>query len=406
MNLNVVNSKSFIIYILAFGIFGIINTEMGVIGILPQIAQQFGISVSQAGLLVSLFALAVAISGPFMPLLFSGINRKNAMLLVLGLFVIANVVSVYAPNFTVLLIARVVPAFLHPVYFSVAFVAAANTVSKEQTSKAISKVFMGVTAGMVIGTPITSYIADIVSLHASLWFFAVVNAIAFLSILAFVPSMPVKERLSYGQQLSVLKKPLVWLSIVTVIFINSAMYAVYSFFAEYLDTVTQMSGKQISLMLVLFGITGIAGNLLAGKLLSNKAKATALVYPFIFAAIYLLVFFLGSFSLPMTIIIAVWGVLFTLGLNISQYWITSAAPEAPDFANGLFVSFANLGVTIGTFIGGSFIAGMGTQHVIWSGLLFLVLGLVSIMLRTVRYNPQKVDLVNKKRHLSVDIDPS
>ncbi|WP_420851037.1 MFS transporter [Paenibacillus alba] len=401
-----VNSKSFIIYILAFGIFGIINTEMGVIGILPQIAQQFGISVSQAGLLVSLFALAVAISGPFMPLLFSGINRKNAMLLVLGLFVIANVVSVYAPNFTVLLIARVVPAFLHPVYFSVAFVAAANTVSKEQTSKAISKVFMGVTAGMVIGTPITSYIADIVSLHASLWFFAVVNAIAFLSILAFVPSMPVKERLSYGQQLSVLKKPLVWLSIVTVIFINSAMYAVYSFFAEYLDTVTQMSGKQISLMLVLFGITGIAGNLLAGKLLSNKAKATALVYPFIFAAIYLLVFFLGSFSLPMTIIIAVWGVLFTLGLNISQYWITSAAPEAPDFANGLFVSFANLGVTIGTFIGGSFIAGMGTQHVIWSGLLFLVLGLVSIMLRTVRYNPQKVDLVNKKRHLSVDIDPS
>ncbi|WP_425270922.1 MFS transporter [Paenibacillus ferrarius] len=401
-----INSKSFIIYILAFGIFGIINTEMGVIGILPQIAQQFGISVSQAGLLVSLFALAVAISGPFMPLLFSGINRKNAMLLVVGLFVIANVVSVYAPNFTVLLIARVVPAFLHPVYFSVAFVAAANTVSKEQTSKAIAKVFMGVTAGMVIGTPITSYIADVISLDASLWFFAVVNAIAFLSILAFVPSMPVKERLSYGQQLSVLKKPLVWLSIVTVIFLNSAMYAVYSFFAEYLDTVTHMSGKQISLMLVLFGVTGIAGNLLAGKLLSNKAMATALVYPLIFAAIYLLVFFFGSFSLPMTIIIAVWGVLFTLGLNISQYWITSAAPEAPDFANGLFVSFANLGVTIGTFIGGSFIAEMGTQHVIWSGLLFLVLGLVSIMLRTVRYNPQKVDLLNKKRHLSVDIDPS
>ncbi|MDQ8737991.1 hypothetical protein [Paenibacillus sp. LHD-38] len=225
---------------------------------------------------------------------------------------------------------------------------------------------------------------------ASLWFFAVVNAIAFLAILIFVPTMPVKEKLSYGAQLSVLKKPLVWLSILTVVFIKSVMYAVYSFFAEYLDTITHMYGKQISLMLVLFGVTGIAGNLLAGKLLSNKAMQTALVYPFVFGAIYLLVYYLGNFSIPMVLIIAVWGVLFTLGLNISQYWITSAAPEAPDFANGLFVAFANLGVTVGTLIGGSFIAGMGTHYVIWGGLLFLVFDLVSIALRISLYSSKRV----------------
>jgi DHA1 family inner membrane transport protein len=378
----VAQSKSLIIFILAFGIFGIINTEMGVIGILPQISQQFGITVSDAGMLVSLFALAVAISGPFLPLLFSGMNRKKAMLMVIGLFVITNVISVYSPNFTVLLIARIIPAFLHPVYFSVAFTAAANSVSKDQVPKVISKVFMGVTAGMVIGTPITSFIADVMSLEASLWFFAVVNAIAFVAILAFIPSMPVKEKLSYGAQLGVLKKPLVWISIVTVIFLNSSMYAVYSFFAEYLDTVTHMTGKQISLMLVLFGVTGMAGNLLAGKLLSNRAIATAIVFPFVFGVIYLLAYLLGNFTIPMTIIIALWGVLFTLGLNISQYWITSSAPEAPDFANGLFVAFANLGVTVGTLIGGMFIASMGTHHVVWSGIIFLALGFVTIMLRT------------------------
>ncbi|WP_240417136.1 MFS transporter [Paenibacillus periandrae] len=115
-------------------------------------------------------------------------------------------------------------------YFSVAFTAAANSVSKEQVPQAISKVFMGVTAGMVIGTPITSLIADVMSLGASLWFFAVVNAIAFVAILTFVPSMQVKEKLSYGAQLGVLKRPLVWLSIATVIFLNLSMYAVYSIF--------------------------------------------------------------------------------------------------------------------------------------------------------------------------------
>lgn len=153
-----------------------------------------------------------------------------------------------------------------------------------------------------------------------------------------------------------------------------------------------MTGKQISLMLVLFGVTGMAGNLLAGKLLSNRAIATAIVFPFVFGVIYLLAYLLGNFTIPMTIIIALWGVLFTLGLNISQYWITSSAPEAPDFANGLFVAFANLGVTVGTLIGGMFIANMGTHHVVWSGIIFLALGFVTIMLRT--------SLGSKKRDLS------
>ncbi|KFM98789.1 MFS transporter [Bacillus clarus] len=381
--------QSFIVFILAFGVFGIINTEMGVIGILPQIAERFHISASQTGLLVSLFALTVAIAGPIMPLLFSGVNRKTTMLLVVGLFVITNVISVYATNFPLLLIARIIPAFLHPVYFSVAFVAASNTVSEDQVTKVNAKIFMGVTAGMVIGTPIATLIADSISLEASLWFFAIVNAIAFLFLLLFVPSMPVKEKLSYGSQLSILKKPLVWLSILTVILINSAMYAVYSFFAEYMDQVIHMSGKQISLMLVLFGLTGIIGNMIAGRALHKKAMPTALVYPFIFTVIYLLVYWLADFSGLVMFLIAIWGVLFTLGLNISQYWITSAAPEAPEFSNGLFVTFANLGITIGTFFGGWFISSMGTHSVVWAGILFLALSLITIVLRALIYSPKK-----------------
>lgn len=380
-----IRSKSFIISILAFGIFGIINTEMGVIGILPQIAEKYGITVSQAGLLVSLFALAVAVAGPFLPLLFSGFNRKKTMLFVMGLFVITNIISIFASSFTIALVARVIPAFLHPVYFSVAFTAAANTVSKEQAPKAISKVFMGVTAGMVIGIPITSFLADIASLEIAMLFFAAVNAIAFIAILLLVPSMPVTEKLSYGSQLSNLKRPLVWLSMATSAFLLSGMYAVYSFFAEYLDTVTHMSGGWISLMLVLFGLTGIIGNLFAGKGLSHHASKTALIYPIALSAIYLLMYLMGSLTIPMALIILVWGILFTLGLNISQYWISSAVSDAPEFANGLFVSFSNLGVTIGTAVGGMFISGMGTQQVIWSGLLFMILAFLAIGARTTFY---------------------
>ncbi|WP_042163320.1 MFS transporter [Paenibacillus gorillae] len=378
-------SKSLIVLILAFGIFGIINTEMGIIGILPQIAHKYDVTVSQAGLLVSLFALAVAIAGPILPLVFSGMNRKTVMLLVVGLFLVTNVISIFASNFTVALIARIIPAFLHPVYFSVAFTSAASFVSKDQAPKAISRVFMGVTAGMVIGIPITSFIADISTIEMAMSFFALVNALTFFAILLIIPSMPVTERQSYGSQLSVLKKPVLWLSMATAALILSGVYAVFSFFAEYMEKVTHMSGGMISLMLVLFGVTGVLGNLFAGKWLSSNAAQTALVFPLALGVIYVLIYLMGTFTAPMAVLILVWGILFTFGLNISQYWITSAAAEAPDFANGLFVAFGNLGVTIGTSVGGLFISGMGTEHVVWGGVIFMVLSFLAVMLRTTIY---------------------
>ena len=164
------NSGGLLVFILTVGVFGIINTEMGVVGILPLIATTFNVSVPQAGWTVSVFALVVAASAPVTPLLFSGINRKKVMLLALGLFTISNVISMFTSNFTVLLIARILPAFLHPVYVSMAFTVAAASVSKEQAPKAVSKVFVGVSAGMVLGVPVTSFIARSFVLHGDVVF--------------------------------------------------------------------------------------------------------------------------------------------------------------------------------------------------------------------------------------------
>lgn len=145
-------NKSFFTFLIALGVFGIVNTEFGVVGILPQISERFQISASQAGLLVSMFALIIALSGPFMTLLFSGINRKKILSGVLAVFAISNLISAFAPTFTALLLSRLLPAVLHPVYFSVAFAAAASSVPKEQCTNAVAKVFMGLTVGMVLGT--------------------------------------------------------------------------------------------------------------------------------------------------------------------------------------------------------------------------------------------------------------
>lgn len=386
--------NKWLIFILTIGVFGILNTEMGIIGLLPSIADHFYVSVSKAGLLVSLFALIIAVSGPTMPLLFSGINRKKVMLLVLGVFVLGNIVSIFASNFTTLLIARIIPAFFHPIYCSLAFTVATSSVSKEEAPKAVSKVFIGVSAGMVAGVPIASFIDSAVSYVMAMAFFAIVNSIVFIATLIFVPSMPVEERLSYGTQLYVLKKSIIWISIVSVILLNSAIFGVYSYLAEYLKTVTNMSPNTISLTLFIFGGANIIGNIVAGKLLTQNAMKSVISFPLLLGAVYIILFFSGQFTVPTAIITLFWGILAGgIMANINQYLIASSAPEAPDFANGLFISSCNVGTTLGAAVGGLFISQLGTEYVVLVGILSLTLSFISIFLRNYMYSytKQKVD---------------
>jgi predicted MFS family arabinose efflux permease len=302
---------------------------------------------------------------------------------------VGNIVSIFTSNFTILLIARIIPAFFHPIYCSLAFTVAAASVRKEEAPKAVSKVFVGVSAGMVVGVPIASFISSAVSFEMAMAFFAIVNAIVFMATVIFVPSMPVEERLSYGTQFSVLKKSIIWLSIVTVILLNSAIFGVFSYLADYLKTVTNMPSNTISLILFVYGGANIIGNIVAGKLLTKNAQKVVAVFPFVLGILYILLFLFGQFTLPMTFITLIWGILGGVGSNINQYWISTAAPEAPDFANGLFLSACNIGTTIGAAVGGLFISEMGTKYVVLVGILSLILSLVTILLRNYRYSPEK-----------------
>lgn len=374
-------SGALLVFILTAGVFGIINTEMGVIGILPLIAEHFHVTVPEAGWTVSIFALVVAISAPIMPLLFSGINRKKVMLLALGVFTLSNIISMLTSNFTLLLIARALPAFLHPVYVSMAFTVAAASVSKEKAPKAVAKVFIGVSAGMVLGVPVTSYIASEVSFTMGMMFFTVVNALVFMATLLFVPSMPVKEKLSYGAQLNVLKKKIIWYSIIAVTLINGALFGFFSYMSDYLRTVTEVSYSVISILLMIYGLANIIGNVIAGKQLATNPIRSMIFIPFALFTFYICIFILGEWLAAMTVIILILGILAGYGQNTMQYMITEAAPEAPDFANGLFLLSANLGTTVGAAACGAFITFFDTRYSVIGSLLFLAVSIVFVVLR-------------------------
>lgn len=374
-------SDALLVFILTAGVFGIINTEMGVIGILPLIAETFQVTVPEAGWTVSVFALVVALSAPVTPLLFSGINRKKVMLLALGIFTLSNIISMLTSYFAVLLIARALPAFLHPVYVSMAFTVAASSVSKEKAPKAVAKVFIGVSAGMVLGVPVTSYIASEVSFPMGMMFFTAVNTLVFIATILFVPSMPVKEKLSYGEQLGVLKKKVTWYSVITVTLINGAVFGFFSYMSDYLKMVTEVSYSAISGMLLIYGLANIVGNVIAGKQLAVNPVRSMVSVPFVLFVSYVGVYFAGEWMMGMAIIILILGILAGYAQNTMQYMITDAAPEAPDFANGLFLLSANLGTTIGAAVCGWFITWFNTRYSVVGSLLFLALSAVFVAWR-------------------------
>ncbi|MFB7848147.1 MFS transporter [Streptomyces sp. NPDC056053] len=369
--------------VLALGVFGIITTEMGMVGVLPRVSAELGVSPSAAGWLVGVFALVIAVSGPFTTLLASGIDRKKVLATAIAVFAVSNAAYALTTQYEVMLVFRVVPALFHPVFFAVALATAARTVPAENAVRATTTVFAGVTVGFAFGVPLTSYLAEHLSLASAFWFGALVNLVAFLGILRFVPAMPVERgrRLSHRDQLGILKRPRIWLTIVSVVLVFAAMFSVYGYFAEFLGQVTHMDGSWVSAMLMAFGIVMILGNFAFGGLLRRGLVRTVVAYPVLCLLVYALLYAVGPLLAPMIPAVLLWGAVHSGGLVVSQSWLGRDAGDAPEFGNSLFISFSNLGITVGTAVGGWVMTDWGTRQLPFAGIAFAVAALVATALR-------------------------
>lgn len=374
-------AASRLVPILVLGTFGILCTETGVIGVLPLLAGLYSIDLATAGLFVSMFALAVAVSGATLPAALSRLNRKTMMLLVLGAFTVGNIVFAIAPTFEVALAARVIPALLHPVYCSAAYALAAASVSPENAPRAAAKVNMGVSGGMVVGVPLSTIVASVLPVQFVLVAFACINAITLIATAVLVPSMPVQRKVSYLAQVSAVKTPVAVVSLIAAMLIQAAIFATYAYAAEYIAGVGGVEGTLSTGALLAFGLASLVGNYLGGHLLSRKARATLVTFPLAVMAMFGIL--AGSASvLPVFLAaIALWGVAYGFGNNVQQFVTSTAMPSAPDFANGLFISFGNIGITLGTSAGGFMLGSMGIGALPIASVAFSALSLAFLATR-------------------------
>ncbi|WP_340616242.1 MFS transporter [Xenorhabdus entomophaga] len=366
---------------LSIAVFGVITTEIAVIGLLPQLEAQLHVTPTQVGFLVGIYAIVVAITGPFMTLLLSGYNKKYVLLAILFIFIVSNLIYATTDLFNLMLIFRILPGLGHAVFFAVALVIAANSVSKEKSAGAIAKVFAGVAVGMVLGMPLSSFIAEHLSLSAAFYFGAATCMLAFLGILYFVPSIPVTKSSIVAEQLSVLRRGKLWLTMSTVTLIFSAMFSSFSYIADYLSKITQFDNDSISAILILFGVSGFIGNFVFSRFLQKNVVSTTYAYPVLLIFLYLQVWYLGFSPIAMCVLTVFWGGLHSAGLVVSQTWLIQEANDAPEFANSLYISFANLGITIGSVTGGWFLSQFNVHTVMLISILFSFIAFLSIYIK-------------------------
>lgn len=383
-------------YIGSLGFIAVITTEFGVIGILPQIAEHYHISIDIAGYLLSAFALIIALTGPFMALLTSRIDRKKIMVAAISIFLITGIVSSFSPPFWVLILVRILPAFLQPVYIATALSVAVSKADDDKKNELMSIVFSGVAVAMVTTVPFATWISSLWSWEYSFMIQTVVSLIALLVIYFMLPPMPVKEKKSYGTQLKILTQPTFILSTATNFFMITAWFSTYSYFADYLNKAKGMNETMVSYMLFVFGIIGVVSNWIAGKMLNKNVTKTTAFFLSGTLLIPVLLYLSNGNLLSTIVVIGIWGFMYSPSfLNASTYMISSA-PGSLEFANSLATSFGNLGVTLGTTIGGWIIVTKGVEYNPWIGFVFGLLAFLMMILRGFYEKKERVILVCKE----------
>lgn len=370
-----------IAYMGCLGVIGIIGTEFGVIGILPQIAAYYSISISTAGYLLSLFALTIALTGPFMVLYVSRFDRKKVMIGALGLFLVSNIFSSFSPPFWLLMVLRILPTLLHPAFFSMAIAAASKDASAKVQMRLTSIIIGGIALAQVTLIPFTTFIAGIYSWQWSYVIQGLLILITMIVIYSYLPSMPNREVKSFKNQLGILSRSRFIAGTLVNLLLITAWFCSYSYFADYLSKEKGLGTQQISYMLLLFGVMGVISNFLAGRMLGKHMVWTTL---FFLAGTFLLPFafqFTTGSLLGIAVVVGFWGIMYGPCFLIGVGHMVSAASDAKEFAGSLQTSFGNLGVSLGTAVGGWFISRYGISVTPWVGLGFGGLAFIAVLWR-------------------------
>lgn len=371
------------LWALTLSAFAIGTTEFVIVGLIPTIAANLGVSVPSAGLLVSLYALGVAVGAPVLTALTGRVARKHLLLGLMALFTVGNLVAWQAPSYEALMAARVLTGLAHGVFFSIGSTIATGLVPKEKAASAIAMMFTGLTVALVTGVPLGTFIGQTFGWQSTFLAVSVLGVIALIGSWILVPNTIANSKpSSLLTQLSVLKKPRLLLVYAMTALGYGGSFIAFTYLAPILQEVSGFSVSSVSLVMLMYGVSVAFGNIWGGKLADKKGPVRALQIVFFLLALVLFVF---TFTAPgkwlALATVLVWGA-FAFGNvpGLQVYVVQRAerdAPEAVDVASGLNIAAFNVGIAGGAWGGGLIVAHLGLLATPWIGAI-VVLGALAL----------------------------
>jgi DHA1 family inner membrane transport protein len=355
------------VFALSLSVFAIGTTEFVVVGLLPDLSDSLGVDIPTAGLLVTAYALGIALGGPVLAALTARIERKKLLLVLMVLFIIGNLVAGLTPNFTLLLVARVLTAFTHAVFVSAGIALALGLVDPKRQARAIAAVLGGLTIALAVGVPLGTFLGESFGWRVPFFVVAGLGTLALVADVILLPRTPAGAPIPLRAQLRMLARPRLIVALLTVVFGFGGQILAYTYVAPFLETITKVPASNLSALLFVFGIAAAVGTFVAGPVGDKWPVGSAAVGLSILAVVLLVMTFVAGSPAAAIVGLILWGALgFGLG-PILQNLVNRAAPGIPTITGSLAISGFNLGVAGGSVIGGAVVAGLGVGSITWVG---------------------------------------
>nr|WP_320137171.1 MFS transporter [uncultured Amphritea sp.] len=370
------------LFALTLSAFAIGTTEFVIVGLIPTMAADLNVSLPSAGLLVSLYALGVAIGAPVLTALTGKWNRKYVLLAVMSLFVMGNLLAWQAPGYDTLIIARILTGLAHGVFFSIGSTIATGLVAKEKAASAIAIMFTGLTVALVTGVPLGTYIGQVFGWQATFLIVAVLGLIALIGSAILVPAnLKQAAPAKLSEQLSVLTQPRLLLVYAMTAVGYGGTFVAFTYLAPILEQVSGFASSSIGLIMLVYGVSVAVGNIWGGKLADKLGPVKALHIIFTALALVLLVFtFTAGHQIGAVLTVLIWGAFAFGNVPGLQVYVVQLAekytPNAVDVASGLNIAAFNVGIAIGSILGGMVVEDMELMDTTWIGALIVVLAII------------------------------
>ncbi|MGE7765043.1 MFS transporter [Peribacillus sp. NPDC096540] len=357
---------------LAISAFAIGTTEFISVGLLPLISKDLHITVTTAGLTVSLYALGVMFGAPILTSLTSNMSRKSLLLWIMIVFIAGNTLAASATSIGVLLTARVISALAHGVFMSIGATIAADLVPENRRASAIAIMFTGLTVATVTGVPFGTFIGQHFGWRYAFIIIVVIGIIAFIGNSTLVPSdLQKATRTTFRDQIKLVTNGRLLLVFIITALGYGGTFVVFTYLSPLLQQVTGFKEGTVAVILLVYGVAIAIGNTIGGKL-ANRNPINALFYMFLIQAIVLVILsFTAPFKAAGLITIILMGLFAFMNVPGLQVYVVTLAerfvPSAVDVASAINIAAFNAGIAIGAYLGGIITDSIGLIHTAWIG---------------------------------------